>query len=99
MQCKRRRFGEAKIDVGLLLPPVQTEGIQLDELWREGWLVAMPTGHRLAGVERRSRSATWRVKASSPRAPNLVLDVTPKVSRCSWQQAFSRASLRALSDG
>ncbi len=39
------------IDAGLLLPPVQGIGIQCDELWRENWLVAMPSGHRLADME------------------------------------------------
>lgn len=36
---------------GALRPPVQSDGIQLDELWREDWLVAMPSGHRLADME------------------------------------------------
>lgn len=40
-----------EIDVGLLLPPVQDSGLQLDELWREEWLVAMPSNHRLAELE------------------------------------------------
>jgi len=43
------RRGE--IDVGLLLPPVQGVGLQLDELWCEDWLVAMPSSHRLADSE------------------------------------------------
>src|SRR3546814_17789206 len=43
------RRGE--IDVGLLLPPVQSDGLQLDELWNESWLVAMPSEHRLADIE------------------------------------------------
>src|SRR3546814_19983314 len=43
------RRGE--IDVGLLLPPVQSDGLQLDELWNESWLVAMPSEHRLADFE------------------------------------------------
>src|SRR3546814_18151458 len=43
------RRGE--IDVGLLLPPVQSDGLQLDELWNESWLVAMPSEHRMADFE------------------------------------------------
>src|SRR3546814_6444378 len=43
------RRGE--IDVGLLLPPVQSDGLQLAELWNESWLVAMPSEHRLADFE------------------------------------------------
>jgi DNA-binding transcriptional LysR family regulator len=39
------------IDVGLLLPPVQDRGLQLDELWREEWLVAMPSNHRLVKLD------------------------------------------------
>lgn len=46
MQAAALRRGE--IDVGLLLPPVNHDGIQLDDLWREDWLVAMPSNHRLA---------------------------------------------------
>lgn len=49
MQAAALRRGE--IDVGLLLPPVHKNGIQLDELWHEDWLVAMPSGHRLADME------------------------------------------------
>ena len=49
MQTAALRRGE--IDAGLLLPPVHTNGIQLDELWREVWLVAMPTGRHLADME------------------------------------------------
>ncbi|WP_375551348.1 LysR family transcriptional regulator [Rhodophyticola porphyridii] len=48
MQAAALRRGE--IDAGLLLPPVHEDGIQLDELWREDWLVAMPIGHRLADM-------------------------------------------------
>lgn len=44
MQTAALRRGE--IDAGLLLPPVHQDGIQLDELWSEGWLVAMPSDHR-----------------------------------------------------
>lgn len=40
-----------EIDVGLLLPPVPRDGLQLDELWSEDWLVAMPSDHRLAASE------------------------------------------------
>lgn len=43
------RRGE--IDIGLLLPPVPSDGLQLDEIWRENWLVAMPSEHHLAGSE------------------------------------------------
>ncbi len=39
------------IDVGLLLPPVRSDSLQLDELWTENWLVAMPSDHRLADSE------------------------------------------------
>ncbi|WP_375552540.1 LysR family transcriptional regulator [Rhodophyticola porphyridii] len=46
MQPAALRRGE--IDAGLLLPPVRGNGIQLDELWREEWLVAMPSDHRFA---------------------------------------------------
>lgn len=49
MQTAALRRGE--IDAGLLLPPVQLDGIQLDELWRKAWLVAMPSRHRLADME------------------------------------------------
>ena len=49
MQVSALRHGE--IDIGLLLPPVQEIGIQLHELWRENWLVALPFGHRLAGMD------------------------------------------------
>src|SRR3546814_20290892 len=43
------RRGE--IDVGLLLSPVPSDGLQLDALRSEGWLVAMPSDHRLADYE------------------------------------------------
>lgn len=49
MQTAALRRGD--IDAGLLLPPVPEFGIQLDELWREDWLVAMPSEHRLADME------------------------------------------------
>ena len=49
MQPAALRRGE--IDVGLLLPPVPDHGLQLDELWRDKWLVAMPSNHRLADLE------------------------------------------------
>lgn len=49
MQAAALRRDE--IDAGLLLPPVHDSGIQLDELWHEDWLVAMPIGHRLADME------------------------------------------------
>lgn len=39
------------INAGLLIPPVHEDGIQLNELWREKWLVAMPNGHRWADKE------------------------------------------------
>jgi len=45
MQASALRRGD--IDAGLLPPPVQGTGIQCEELWREDWLVVMPTGHRL----------------------------------------------------
>lgn len=48
MQSAALRRNE--VDIGLLLPPVQAVGIQLDELWHEDWLVAMPSGHRLADM-------------------------------------------------
>ena len=49
MQPAALRRGE--VDAGLLLPPVRGDGIQLDELWQEDWLVAMPSDHRFAGME------------------------------------------------
>lgn len=49
MQMAALRRGD--VDAGLLLPPVQADVIQLDELWREDWLVAMQSGHRLADLE------------------------------------------------
>ncbi|MBO6624614.1 MAG: LysR family transcriptional regulator, partial [Roseicyclus sp.] len=49
MQPAALRRGE--IDAGLLLPPVRRDGIQLDELWREDWLVAMPSDHRFVDME------------------------------------------------
>ena len=49
MQPAALRRGE--IDAGLLLPPVHRDGIQLAELWREDWLVAMPSDHRFAVME------------------------------------------------
>lgn len=49
MQPAALRRGE--VDAGLLLPPVHEGGIQLDQLWYEDWLVAMPSGHRLACME------------------------------------------------
>ncbi|WP_428481221.1 LysR family transcriptional regulator [Pyruvatibacter mobilis] len=49
MQPAALRRGE--VDVGLLLPPVQDQALQLDELWRDDWLVAMRSDHRLADLE------------------------------------------------
>ncbi|MEE4212525.1 MAG: LysR substrate-binding domain-containing protein [Parvularcula sp.] len=49
MQSAALRRGE--IDAGLLLPPVKLDGIQLENLWSEDWLMAMPSGHRLADME------------------------------------------------
>ncbi|MGP1397600.1 MAG: LysR substrate-binding domain-containing protein [Inquilinaceae bacterium] len=49
MQPAAIRRGE--IDAGLLLPPVQDQGIQLDEVWRDDWFVAMPSDHRLTELE------------------------------------------------
>ncbi len=49
MQPAALRRGE--IDVGLLLPPVQDHELQLDSLWRDEWLVAIPSSHRLADLE------------------------------------------------
>ncbi len=49
MQPAALRRGE--VDVGLLLPPVQDQALQLDELWRDDWLVAMRSNHRLADLE------------------------------------------------
>lgn len=48
MQKSALRRGD--IDAGLLLPPVQADGIQIDELWREDWLIAMPSNHRFADM-------------------------------------------------
>lgn len=49
MQAAALRRNE--VDVGLLLPPVRAIGIELDGLWHEDWLVAMPSRHRLADME------------------------------------------------
>ena len=49
MQPSALRRGE--IDTGLLLPPVQDHGLQLDEVWHDEWLVAMRSDHRLADLE------------------------------------------------
>ena len=49
MQPSALRRGE--IDTGLLLPPVQDHGLQLDEVWHDEWLVAMRSNHRLADLE------------------------------------------------
>ena len=49
MQPAALRRGE--IDAGPLLPPVLGDAIQLDELWQEKWLVAMPSDHRFAVME------------------------------------------------
>lgn len=49
IQASALQRGE--IDAGLLLPPVQGIGIQCDQLWREDWLVAMPSRHRLADMQ------------------------------------------------
>lgn len=49
MQPSALRRGE--IDIGLLLPPVQDYGLQLDTAWRDNWLIAMPSDHRLAELE------------------------------------------------
>ncbi len=40
-----------EIDAGLLLPPVSTNGIQIDELWRDPWAVAYAAGHPLSSTE------------------------------------------------
>jgi DNA-binding transcriptional LysR family regulator len=40
-----------EIDAGLLLPPAQIDGIQLDEVWRDPWAVAFPSAHPLSEVE------------------------------------------------
>lgn len=39
-----------EIDVGLLLPPMKSSGIELDELWRDPWAVAYPADHPLSSV-------------------------------------------------
>jgi DNA-binding transcriptional LysR family regulator len=44
-------LARSEIDVGILLPPVDETGVQVDPLWCEDWLVAMPTNHRLAKME------------------------------------------------
>lgn len=41
----------SEIDAGILLPPVHDEGLQIDELWREPWAVAIPSDHPLAAVD------------------------------------------------
>lgn len=40
-----------EIDAGLLLPPVQTYGIELDELWHDPWAVACAACHPLISTE------------------------------------------------
>lgn len=45
-QAVALRRGE--VDVGLLLPPVPSIGLQLDDLWSEPWLLALSEGHPLA---------------------------------------------------
>lgn len=39
------------IDAGMLLPPVPTNGIEIDELWRDSWAVAFPASHPLSHME------------------------------------------------
>lgn len=48
-QTSALRRGE--IDAGLLLPPVHDDGVQIDEVWREPWAIAIPLGHALAAAE------------------------------------------------
>lgn len=40
------RRGE--LDAGLVLPPVPSDGLEIDELWEEDWLVALPAENSLA---------------------------------------------------
>ncbi len=41
-------LSRGEIDAGLLLPPVPMDGIELEELWRDPWAVALPQDHPLA---------------------------------------------------
>lgn len=43
-------LSRGEIDVGLLLPPMKSSGIELDELWRDPWAVAYPPDHALSSV-------------------------------------------------
>lgn len=40
-----------EIDAGLLLPPVPLDGVELNELWRDPWAVALPPDHPLLGSD------------------------------------------------
>ncbi len=44
-------LSRGEIDAGLLLPPMKSSGIELDELWRDPWAVAYPPDHPLSSVE------------------------------------------------
>lgn len=48
-QASALRRGD--IDAGILLPPVHDDGLQIDEVWREPWAIAVPSGHALAAAE------------------------------------------------
>lgn len=37
------------IDLALLVPPVSDESLNIDALWEDDWLIAVPNGHLLAG--------------------------------------------------
>lgn len=43
-------LSRAEIDVGLLLPPVPSNSVELDELWRDPWAVAHRPDHPLDSV-------------------------------------------------
>ncbi|UNC15927.1 hypothetical protein FE249_17720 [Acidiphilium multivorum] len=43
-----RALQRGRIDLGLMLPPVEGPAVISDPVWSEGWLVALPKAHRLA---------------------------------------------------
>jgi DNA-binding transcriptional LysR family regulator len=46
-----RALTRSDIDLALLVPPVSDESLIVDPVWHDGWLVALPEGHKL--VDRR----------------------------------------------
>lgn len=45
-------LSRGEVDVGLLVPPVPMDGIELEELWRDPWAVAFPRDHPLASAKK-----------------------------------------------